>query len=961
MHKPLYQRLTETINLSTLLLIFIFPFALVVYQLIAEIDSKIEFTQKEKLGLTYNYPLKNLLVDMIEYRTQIHQYLNGDKQLAPQITTQTEQIETTLKNLNTVEKQIFETLPVTEEWLQLKTSINRKWQNLKQQQYTLSPTQSWQQSTSLIQDILALVDQIADVSNLILDPSLDSYYLMDTVVEQLPLALENTAQAKDLGVTISLKQKITDSERAQLLITQSLIAPPLQEVRRGLEVSAKVNQQIEQQLLTSIDQNFYNIHNFLELLNTELINTETIKLSPKEYRVVAETALESQLNLYDTAFPLLESLLQQRLNNLLLRKYQIIGFTLLVLIVVIYVFIAFQINRRKSQKYEKELRAAEEKYRSIFENAINGIFQITPTGRYLNANPALAKIYGYKTSAELMANESHTPPQVYVDSNRWDEFITILRNQRSVTDFESQVYRLDGSIIWISENARAINDEDGKLLYYEGTVEDITEYKLAEQEIYASKEAAEKANQAKSEFLANMSHELRTPLNGILGYAQILKRSPKLEEREQNSIEIIYQCGCHLLTLINDILDLSKIEAQKMELYLTEFHFPAFLQAVTEICRIRAEQKSLKFTYQPDPDLPTAIIADEKRLRQVIINLIGNAIKFTKIGEVTFSVALIEKTVILPNSVTYKIRLSVKDTGIGIQPEEIERIFLPFEQVGSRKSQAEGTGLGLAISQKIIQLMGSTLQATSQVQMGSIFWFDLDLLEAKDWVNTSAKNDHGKIIGFEGNCKKILVIDDRWENRSVIANLLTPLGFEVIEAANGQEGLEIAIQHQPNLVITDLVMPKLDGFQLMRDWKNIPELKDIKIIVSSASVFEEHQSQTLKAGAVDFLVKPVQAEELLEKLSQHLPIQWIYETESLTGSNQKSASQEWVIPPAELLDELFNLALRGNLKEITKKAEAIGELDSNYLPFASKIRQLAKEFQEKKILEMLNQYKKAQL
>jgi len=961
MNKRLYKHLTKMINLSTLLLIFIFPFALVVYQLIAEIDSKINFTLKEKSGLAYNYPLKNLLVDIVQHRTQVNQYLYGNKSLVPAIATQENKIETAIQKLNAVEKQISPKLKISPQWLALKTSINSNWQRLKEQKFNLSPSQSWQAHTKIINDILALIADVGDVSNLILDPALDSYYLMDTLVNQLPSAIENTAQAKDIGVAIAIKQKITESERAKLLIIQSLIAPPLQEVRRGLQVSTNTNRQIQPQLSTSVSKNFHNIQKFIALLNHEIINAKTIDLSPQKYTSIAQEALDSQLKLYDTTFPILDNLLQERINQLVIRKYQVIGFALIVLAVVIYVSLNLENSRKQQQKFARELEIAEEKFRSIFENAINGIFQITPEGQYLSANPALAKIYGYKSPAELIASLNNIKQQLYVDPNCREEFVKIVCDRGTVTDFESQVYRQDGSIIWISENARAIYDENGSILYYEGTVEDITEYKRAEQEIYAAKEAAEKANTAKSEFLANMSHELRTPLNGILGYAQILQRSPKLGGHEQNSVEIIYQCGSHLLTLINDILDLSKIEAQKMELIPIDFHFPAFLQAVAEICRIRAEQKSLKFNYQPDPDLPIGINADEKRLRQVLINLIGNAIKFTKIGEVSFSVSLIEKTINLDNQIIYKIRFTVKDTGIGIKPEEIVRIFLPFEQVGCRKNQAEGTGLGLAITQKIIQLMGSTIQVTSQLQMGSVFWFDLDLSEANDWVSTASQSEQGKIIGFEGSPKTILVIDDRWENRSVIANLLTPLGFEVLEAVNGQEGLKIAIGHQPDLAITDLVMPKMDGFQLMRDWKKIAELKDIKIIVSSASVFAEHQSKSIEAGAVDFLAKPVQAEELLEKLSQHLSIEWIYEAESATGLSIKSDSEAIVPPPEEALDKLFNLALRGNLKEIIKQATYLEETDQKYLPFAAKLRQLATEFQEKKILEMLNQYNKVNL
>lgn len=471
-------------------------------------------------------------------------------------------------------------------------------------------------------------------------------------------------------------------------------------------------------------------------------------------------------------------------------------------------------------------------------------------------------------------------------------------------------------------------------------------------ELNRAKVAADAANRAKSEFLANMSHELRTPLNGILGYAQILMLSQKQNEEERRSINIIYQCGNHLLTLINDILDLSKIEASKLEMSPTDFHFLSFLLAVSEICRIRAEQKSLQFIYQPAPDLPIGICADEKRLRQVLINLIGNAIKFTKIGAVSFIINVVEKKVDSSSLKTiYQIRFTVKDTGIGIQPEELEKIFLPFEQVGPSRRQIEGTGLGLAISQRIVQQMGSHIQVTSQLQMGSTFWFDLELAEATEWATSTAQSERGVIIGYTGRTRQILIVDDRWENRSVVVNLLTPIAFKVIEAINGQEGWEVANQVKPDLIITDLVMPEIDGLELIKLVRQAPELKDIKVIASSASVYETDQYQCVLAGSNDFLAKPVQAEELLEKLQKHLELEWIYAEKPASVPDEKPL--ELVAPPLEELETLLLLARRGHLKGIIKESEKIEQLDAKFKPFAVRLRQLAKEFQEKQIMELI--------
>ncbi|HEY9845850.1 MAG TPA: ATP-binding protein, partial [Candidatus Caenarcaniphilales bacterium] len=362
-------------------------------------------------------------------------------------------------------------------------------------------------------------------------------------------------------------------------------------------------------------------------------------------------------------------------------------------------------------------------------------------------------------------------------------------------------------------------------------------------------------DRAKSQFLANMSHELRTPLNGILGYAQILKKVKTLTSSQKNGVSIIHQCGEHLLNLINDVLDISKIEARKMELHPRNFHFPEFLEGLAEICRIRAEQKGIELIYETLTPLPIAIQADDKRLRQVLLNLLGNAVKFTERGRVTFKVGYHEE----------KFRFQVEDTGDGIAPEQLEEIFLPFMQVGDRAHETEGTGLGLPISRQLVQLMGSELKVRSNLGNGSIFWFDLNLSETSQWDDTADFLEQ-QVVGFQGEKRKVLVVDDKWANRSILVNLLEPLGFEVVEAINGLDGLNKAREFQPNVILMDLVMPGMDGFEATRRIRMLPELAGVRVIAISASVFDFDQQQSREVGCDDFLPKPVREADLLDKL-----------------------------------------------------------------------------------------------
>jgi len=530
-------------------------------------------------------------------------------------------------------------------------------------------------------------------------------------------------------------------------------------------------------------------------------------------------------------------------------------------------------------------------------------------------------------------------------------------------DIELQIVTASGKRLWVRAIGQA-HFNHKQVVRLSGSFQDIENLKLAAASLSQAKEQAEAANRAKSEFLANMSHELRTPLNGILGYAQILERDKGLAPHQLTGVNIIHQSGEHLLTLINDILDLSKIEAGRIEIHPNEFDLTKFLESIINVIRLRAEQNGLTFTYQPMADLPIAVTGDEKRLRQVLINLLSNAVKFTKQGSVTLKVG--------PHY--GKIRFQIEDTGVGIPEDHLDLIFQPFRQVGEVYMKSEGTGLGLSISKRLVEAMNSELKLISNLGAGSTFWFDVELPQAFHW--RGAETFHPPLmVGYRhvsNRPLKILVVDDKAINRSLAIDLLSPLGFEMSEAVDGQNAIEQAKTIQPDIVLMDIVMPIMNGLEATRQIRQEPSLNpthfglvsnmahDVIIIAASASAFDNDYVESLQAGCNDFIAKPLHLEKLLQKLETLLGLQWMYASTDLLPTETTASTLEPQVAQVghsqELAQELQLLAQRGRIKQLREAIDHLETSGPQYKTFVEKVKQFAKQYQLKEIEILLQSY-----
>jgi len=559
-----------------------------------------------------------------------------------------------------------------------------------------------------------------------------------------------------------------------------------------------------------------------------------------------------------------------------------------------------QSMNQKLETLVKERTAAlslsEEKFAKAFRSSPNPI-TITrlSDGSHVEVNHAFCQMIGYTT--EEVIGRTALELNIWVNLADRIRLFNSLKQKGNIRNFEFDFCPKKGGIktALLAAEIIEINEE----ICVISVSQDISDRKQAELALQQAKEAADQANRAKSEFLSNMSHELRTPLNAILGFTQLLLRDPSLKPAQQEHLGIINRSGEHLLQLINNILQMSKIEVGRITVDNNTFDLYHLLNSLDEMLQLPAHKKGLQLIFDGEPNLPQYVQTDEGKLRQVLINLLGNAIKFTTEGGVTLRVKWVKKEGDISAHCLY---FEVEDTGAGIAADEIDNLFKPFMQTETGRRSQEGTGLGLPISRQFVQLMGGDITVSSTLGKGTILKFNIGINIA-DESQMQTKQIIRRAIGLEAGQPeyRILVVDDRLESRLLLVKLLSSLGFSVQQAENGAQAVELWSTWEPHLIWMDMRMPVMDGYEATKRIKAHLKGQATIIIALTASVFEEERSVILSTGCDDFVAKPFREQVILDKMAQYLGVRYVYEQPNSSGSEKEKPYSQSSLSGGEML------------------------------------------------------------
>jgi PAS domain S-box-containing protein len=609
-----------------------------------------------------------------------------------------------------------------------------------------------------------------------------------------------------------------------------------------------------------------------------------------------------------------------------------------------YLLIGTDNTARKQVEAERMLldqRVRDQQFytRSLIESNIDALITTDPRGIITDVNKQMEALTGC-TRDELIGAPFK---DYFTDPDRAEAGIKRVLGEGKVTDYELTARARDGKETVVSYNASTFHDRDRKLQGVFAAARDVTERKRYEQSL-------QQANRAKSVFLANMSHEIRTPMNAILGFSQLMLRDPHITPQQCQYLSTINRSGEHLLALINDILEMSKIEAGRTTLNLSTFDLPVLLKDLEMMFRVRTDEKKLSFSVEIIGDVPQYIVSDINKLRQVFINVLGNAVKFTDHGGVCMRVRADRKTATEP-----QLLVEIEDTGPGISSEDQEKLFRHFEQTKTGQQTGTGTGLGLAISREFVRLMGGAITVKSHIGKGSIFEMTLPLKEgeaqsvqAKETPRHVVRIQHG-----QATCR-VLIADDIEDNRQLLAQLLAPIGFEVRLVTNGAEAVRGFEEWQPHLILMDFRMPVMDGHEAIRRIRSMTGGKSPKIIAVTASAMDENRLELMTIGADDFISKPFRESELFQKIHTLTGVEYEYAADSpmmdqkvVAGLTRESLTG-W---PRDLIDPMREAVLTADLDLLLANIHNVEARDP---VVAQGLRRLAEGFQNQKLLDLFS-------
>jgi PAS domain S-box-containing protein len=606
-----------------------------------------------------------------------------------------------------------------------------------------------------------------------------------------------------------------------------------------------------------------------------------------------------------------------------------------------YLLIGTDNTARKQVEAERMLldqRVRDQQFytRSLIESNIDALITTDPRGIITDVNKQMEALTGC-TRDELIGAPFK---DYFTDPQRAEAGIKLVLAERKLTDYELTARARDGTETVVSYNATTFHDRDRKLQGVFASARDVTERKRYERSL-------QQANRAKSVFLANMSHEIRTPMNAILGFSQLMLRDHDLTPRQGQYLGTINRSGEHLLALINDILEMSKIEAGRTTLNPSTFDLPMLLNDLEMMFRVRTDEKKLSFSVETIGDVPQFIVTDINKLRQVFINVIGNAVKFTEEGRVGLSVRADRGGAAGPS-----LRVEVEDTGPGISADELGKLFRHFEQTKTGQQTGTGTGLGLAISREFVRLMGGDITVSSQVGKGSVFVIHLPLKEGEAQA-VQAKDNPRHVLSLQPGqaACRVLIADDIEDNRQLLAQLLAPVGFEIRLATNGAEALHEFEQWRPHLILMDFRMPVMDGHEAIRQIRALHGGREVKIIAVTASAMDDNRQELMEIGADDFIGKPFRETELFQKIHAHLGVEYIYADHPAAASLEAAeltteSLSGW---PRALIDPMREAVITADLDQLLTRIQGVEARDPRV---ARGLRRLAEGFQYQKLLDL---------